>query len=138
MVVFETEGGEDDGDELCNWFGEDIMQAVEVCLDACSSASEGLIFGGYAGDSANCTSSEESNMEWSDMEQTPLQTPQRTPQGALPNPNRFADRGSAAQQKSASGDRYTAGADIAANTPASWPWTRQEAGAMPSQALEST
>eukprot|EP00903_Cladosiphon_okamuranus_P012403 g11625.t1 len=100
MVVFEIEGGEDDGDELWNWFGEDAMQAVEVCRDACSSASEGLIFRGFAGDSANCTSSEESNMEWNDMEQTPLQTPPRTPQGALPKSQQVRRSRFAAQRKS--------------------------------------
>eukprot|EP00904_Undaria_pinnatifida_P011916 jgi/Undpi1/7855/HiC_scaffold_23.g10327.m1 len=62
-VVFEIEGGEDDGDELCNWFGEDDMLGIDVCFEGRSSASEGLIFGGYGGDSANCTSSEESNMD---------------------------------------------------------------------------
>ena len=96
-VVFEIEGGEDDGDELCNWFGEDDMLGIDVCFEGRSSASEGLIFGGYGGDSANCTSSEESNMEWSDIEETQ----QQPSEGALRNPESFtADGGSAAQRKS--------------------------------------
>ena len=66
-MVFEIEGGGDDGDELRNWFGAEDMRDVDVCLAACSSGSEGLIFGGYFGDSGDCTSSEDEKMEWSDV-----------------------------------------------------------------------
>ena len=49
------------------------MREFDVCLAACSSASEGLIFRGYFGDSGDCTSSEDEKMEWSDAEASPQQ-----------------------------------------------------------------
>lgn len=65
-MTFEIVGGADSrGDDVTNWFGEEDMQAADLrCVDS-SSGSEGLLFGGYNGDSGDCTSSEESNMEWS-------------------------------------------------------------------------
>lgn len=95
-LVFAIVGG-DDGDEMAGWFGGEDMQDVDFrrCVDS-SSESEGLLFGGYNGDSGDCTSSEESVMEWSDsggMTQ-PVEGAPEDPQGEIspvPSPELLLD-----------------------------------------------
>ncbi|CAB1109369.1 unnamed protein product [Ectocarpus sp. CCAP 1310/34] len=103
-VVFEIEGGGDDGDELRNWFGEEDMRDVDVCLEGRSSGSEGLIFGGYLGDSGDCSSGED-DAESNDAEEMPQQPlegfPQQPSEGAQQDPLEGCPPGPADQNSAA-------------------------------------